>query len=318
MRLLRNICIVVISTTVNAVAQEPVTPRYHAAIGVKLHSTLPWFAGAYTCELGEGEIGKYRYNSEIKGPVVAHVHQGYPAYEAGITCGDIITEVDGQSTAEEGSLQKYIFARKPGDSVTLTLMRPHSEKVDPDGIIHVLHSSGKITLKLRAQDWLVTLRSRILPDRTSYYRGDLHGPHYSLNYTTRYSESEARPGDVSHACHLTLDGDIDRIEIESPYLDLMGVRGGTYRLARGQLGNLLVSGPIARIGIPVLTRVPISYRIPVWDEHALRLTESDDGIKDPKDGKWYVKTKVTLECWLPETHAREVAKREKEKLKDKN
>jgi len=315
MHILRYACISIGIVATAANAAEPLTPRYHAAIGVKLHS-LTGLTSAYACELPNGEISKYTYDKSIKGPVVAYAIPGYPAHESGIGCGDIITAVDGESTAEPGALQKYIFARAPGTQVTLSLMRPKKIMWDSRGFQLVEHEVGEVQLTLRAQDWLITLRARIEPDYSSFEGRGENGPYYSLKYTTRYRESLARPGDVSHTCELSLDGDLEKLTIESPYLPLMGSQGTTYELQRGQRHLITAIAAIAKEGIPKMMRIPISYRVRVKDEKAV----SDNNtvpVQDAADGHWYVTHRVHLECWLPEKRAREIAEQEKVAQKKK-
>ncbi|HEX5387343.1 MAG TPA: trypsin-like peptidase domain-containing protein [Gemmatimonadales bacterium] len=59
-----------------------------------------------------------------QGIIVAAVGRGTPAARAGLRQGDIITELDGKPLKGGGELRKALRARKPGDTVTLTVLRP--------------------------------------------------------------------------------------------------------------------------------------------------------------------------------------------------
>ncbi len=57
------------------------------------------------------------------GVLVRLVEPGSPAAQAGIQLRDIITAFDGQPLKEEASLSKAINGHKPGDTVTVTILR---------------------------------------------------------------------------------------------------------------------------------------------------------------------------------------------------
>jgi putative serine protease PepD len=57
------------------------------------------------------------------GVVVTQVRAGAPAADAGITVGDVITSAAGTDVSTTAGLQKAIDARKPGDTVEVTLLR---------------------------------------------------------------------------------------------------------------------------------------------------------------------------------------------------
>lgn len=57
------------------------------------------------------------------GVIVADVTQGSPAAQAGLQRGDLITAVDGQPLTTESSLPKLLNTKRPGDVVTLTVLR---------------------------------------------------------------------------------------------------------------------------------------------------------------------------------------------------
>jgi S1-C subfamily serine protease len=58
-----------------------------------------------------------------QGAVVTQVAPDSPAAEAGITRGDVITEVDGKEIEGESDLSRFINEKDPGDKVTLTVVR---------------------------------------------------------------------------------------------------------------------------------------------------------------------------------------------------
>ncbi|HWC28715.1 MAG TPA: trypsin-like peptidase domain-containing protein [Dehalococcoidia bacterium] len=60
---------------------------------------------------------------EEQGAVVMQVADGSPADDAGLTRGDVITEVDGEEIRGESDLSRLIDAKDPGDEVTLTVVR---------------------------------------------------------------------------------------------------------------------------------------------------------------------------------------------------
>ncbi len=59
----------------------------------------------------------------VDGATVAEVVQGSPAAEAGLTEGDVITELDGETIAGTEDLIAAIAGRKPGESVTVEVER---------------------------------------------------------------------------------------------------------------------------------------------------------------------------------------------------
>jgi S1-C subfamily serine protease len=61
--------------------------------------------------------------SATQGVVVAQVEPGSPAARAGLQPRDVITAVDGRPLAGESDLAEAINAHKPGDAVSLTVLR---------------------------------------------------------------------------------------------------------------------------------------------------------------------------------------------------
>jgi S1-C subfamily serine protease len=58
-----------------------------------------------------------------QGAVVLRVEPGGPAANAGLQRGDVITEVDGKALQGDSGLAEAINPHKPGDTVTLTVLR---------------------------------------------------------------------------------------------------------------------------------------------------------------------------------------------------
>jgi S1-C subfamily serine protease len=61
------------------------------------------------------------------GALVQEVAPGSPAAKAGLRPGDLVVAIDGQSVADYGELGARIRAHKPGDQVTLKVVRGGSE-----------------------------------------------------------------------------------------------------------------------------------------------------------------------------------------------
>ena len=58
-----------------------------------------------------------------EGVEVSEVRPGTPAAEAGLEAGDVVTAVDGDAVSSPADLQTAIDAKRPGDAVTLTVVR---------------------------------------------------------------------------------------------------------------------------------------------------------------------------------------------------
>lgn len=63
-----------------------------------------------------------------QGVYVVRVATGGPAANAGITNGELITAVDGTATPDNQSLSELLAQHKPGDKVTVSLIRPNGSK----------------------------------------------------------------------------------------------------------------------------------------------------------------------------------------------
>lgn len=87
-----------------------------------------------TGKFEEAYLGIYGYDKEVI-PYLdsgAHLESGIyvdsvaidgPVYNSGITSGDIITKIDGINLNKMSDLRKYIYSKKPGDKVKLTVHR---------------------------------------------------------------------------------------------------------------------------------------------------------------------------------------------------
>lgn len=63
------------------------------------------------------------WNIGYDAPVLTGVMDGYPAQEAGLQAGDIITKIDQRSVVSNRDLSLYLFTH-PGEEVTLKVKRP--------------------------------------------------------------------------------------------------------------------------------------------------------------------------------------------------
>jgi serine protease Do len=86
----------------------------YAVLGVAPVDIYPQLVQALQLPVGEGII-------------IQFVDAGSPAARAGLTINDIITRIDDQPVTTSGDLRRLLRERKPGDTVTLSLVRP------PDG-----------------------------------------------------------------------------------------------------------------------------------------------------------------------------------------
>ncbi len=98
----------------------------------------------------------------------------------------------------------------------------------------------------------------------------------------------------------------------------MGNYDESYELRRGNRGSIGMPTSIALEGIPVMTAIPISYRMQVCNEKRTVRNKEILAESDPAEGYWYEKKEATLECWLPEKRARHIAREEKRKAETKN
>ena len=74
-----------------------------------------------------------------EGAYVAEVIEGLPAASAGIQAGDVIVAVDGLAATNEIDLRNRIYAHRPGDEVTLDVLRG-GELIQIDVVLRVASS----------------------------------------------------------------------------------------------------------------------------------------------------------------------------------
>lgn len=85
-------------------------------------------------EFIEASIGIYAYDKEViqylnenlkfdTGIYVVSINKNGAAYGKGLLVGDIISEIDGISLNKMNDLRRYIYTKKVGDEVTLTINR---------------------------------------------------------------------------------------------------------------------------------------------------------------------------------------------------
>src|SRR6476646_1926471 len=82
----------------------------HARIGVGINDVTP-------------ENASFFHLDNATGALISQVEPDSPAAKAGIKVGDVITELNGKKMDNSGQLQAAISAQRPGDKVTLTVMR---------------------------------------------------------------------------------------------------------------------------------------------------------------------------------------------------
>ena len=69
-------------------------------------------------------------NSNIdfdEGIYVVQISSDGPAYNSGLKIGDIITKIDGYGINKMSELRQYIYGKKAGDEVTLSIIRNKRE-----------------------------------------------------------------------------------------------------------------------------------------------------------------------------------------------
>src|SRR5712672_234421 len=82
----------------------------HARMGVGINDVTP-------------EIATFFHMNNATGALISQVEADSPAAKAGIKVGDVITELNGKKMDNSGQLQAAISAQRPGNKVTLTVMR---------------------------------------------------------------------------------------------------------------------------------------------------------------------------------------------------
>jgi serine protease Do len=74
------------------------------------------------------EIARSLGLKEVAGALIADVVEDTPADKAGLKTGDLVLKVDGKKIHTSSELRNTISARRPGDKVTLMLVRDGKEK----------------------------------------------------------------------------------------------------------------------------------------------------------------------------------------------
>jgi serine protease Do len=74
------------------------------------------------------EIAKSLGLKEVAGALIADVVEDTPADKAGLKTGDVVLKVDGKKIHTSSELRNTISAHRPGDKVTLMLLRGGKEK----------------------------------------------------------------------------------------------------------------------------------------------------------------------------------------------
>ena len=82
----------------------------HARMGVGINDVTP-------------ENATFFHLSNASGALISQVEADSPAAKAGIKVGDVITELNGKKMDNSGQLQAAISAHRPGDKVTLGVIR---------------------------------------------------------------------------------------------------------------------------------------------------------------------------------------------------
>lgn len=95
-----------------------------------------------TGEFEEAYLGIFAYDKEVikylnnnvefnGGIYVVKIMQDGPVSKTNVKIGDIITQIDGNIVDRMSQLRNYIYTKKPGDTVTLTISRNNKEyKID--------------------------------------------------------------------------------------------------------------------------------------------------------------------------------------------
>jgi serine protease Do len=82
----------------------------HARIGVGINDVTP-------------ENASFFHLNNASGALISQVDSDSPAAKAGVKVGDVITELNGKKMENSGQLQAAISSERPGNKVTLTVMR---------------------------------------------------------------------------------------------------------------------------------------------------------------------------------------------------
>lgn len=87
----------------------------------------------------EAYLGIYAYDKDVipylsttsnftSGIYIAHINKNSPAISSGIEKGDIITSIDGKILNNMIELREYIYAKSPGDTISINISRGYITK----------------------------------------------------------------------------------------------------------------------------------------------------------------------------------------------
>jgi serine protease Do len=94
--------------------------------------------GIRTATLSADVAQELKLDANVKGVVVNRVDPGSAASEAGLAPRDIITAVNGRPVASAEALDRAMSAAKPGEIVTLTVLRfVQSEELPAEAVVNV-------------------------------------------------------------------------------------------------------------------------------------------------------------------------------------
>jgi serine protease Do len=81
------------------------------------------YIGIYMQDLNDGIARSLHVSPNTKGVLVARAAEGSPAEKAGLSQGDVIVKVDGQTVTNSKEVQAIVRKHKPGDNVEFLLSR---------------------------------------------------------------------------------------------------------------------------------------------------------------------------------------------------
>ncbi len=98
------------------------------------------------------ELKKEKNLTTLQGAYIAAVAENGAAYKAGIQAGDVITKIDNTTIHSATDLQEQVGRHRPGDKVTITLLRAGKEQ---SVTAELTNRSGGIELVQKPQDLAV-------------------------------------------------------------------------------------------------------------------------------------------------------------------
>lgn len=103
----------------------------------------------------DAELAQAEGLNATRGAYIAEVNKGSAGDEAGLEKGDVVTKVDGANVKSSSELQEAIGRHRPGDKVTLHILRGSSEK---DITVVLKNQSGTTAMVKKevtqSQQWL--------------------------------------------------------------------------------------------------------------------------------------------------------------------